>query len=343
MNKVLVILGPTATGKTDLALQLAKKFDGELSSVDSRQVYVGLDIGTGKMPGKELSGKNKELSIKKQRNSWEVNGVKIWMYDVVSPKRQYSVADYVKDANKVIDGILVKGKLPIIVGGTGLYLKALLEGLPNLAIPVDLKLRKKLEQLSKEELQKKLQETSLKRWNNLNESDRENPRRLIRAIELVISNHQGDPSTPRLRRVAQDDHARDGSVLKIGLTAPREILYQRIDERVISRVDQGMISEAINLHKSGLSFKRMRQLGLEYGVLADYLSGKIGEIKGARGLIRIMQGKIHGYARRQLTWFKKEKDVNWFDITAGNFPDNVEKVITKWYHDYDATENRHLP
>lgn len=314
MNKLLVILGPTATGKTDLAIQLAHKFKGELVSVDSRQVYKGLDIGTGKMPG----GK---FQIEKADGYWQINGIKIWMYDVVSPKRQYNAALFVKDANKVIEEIIKRGKLPIIVGGSGLYLKALVDGLSNLAIQLDKNLRKKLYKLSKEQLQKKLRKVSSEKWEGMNSSDRENPRRLVRVIELEIS-----------PRRSQYGHLRGGSesynVLKIGLTAKREILYQKSDERVISRMKQGMIEEVKRLHRQGLTFKRMRQLGLEYGVLADYMDKKF---NSQDELIEILQNKIHGFVRRQLTWFKKEKDVIWFDIIKEDYFKSVEELVTKWY------------
>lgn len=306
MRKLLVILGPTATGKTDLALQLAKKFNGELVSCDSRQVYKGLDIGTGKYP-------SKKSKIKRQKNCWEINGIKIWMYDVEAPKKQYTVFNYVKDANKVIEEILKRKKLPIVVGGTGLYLKALLYGLQNLAIPIDIKLRKVLEKLSLQKLQNKLQILSPKKWEKMNNSDRQNRRRLIRQIEISFTSEESLPFD-----FAQGERAtiRGGlsfkyDVLIIGLTASRDVLYKRADERVLARIKQGMIEETIKLHKKGLSFRRMRQLGLEYGVLADYLDGKI---KDTNELIKIMQGKIHGYIRRQLTWFAKEKDVHWFNI-----------------------------
>src|SRR3989338_8195331 len=125
MAKIIVIFGSTSTGKTDLALNLAKKFNGELVSCDSRQVYKKLDIGTGKLPGKQVN-------TEKGNGFWWLDGVKVWMYDVVNFRQQYTVYDYVKDADQVIENILSREKLPIIVGGTGLYLKALLEGLPNL-------------------------------------------------------------------------------------------------------------------------------------------------------------------------------------------------------------------
>lgn len=313
MSKVLIILGPTSTGKTDLALKLAKKFNGELVSCDSRQVYRGLDIGTGKLP-------NKKSKLIKQDGRWIINGINVWMYDIASPKRQYNVSRFVKNAEKIIKKILKKGKLPIIVGGSGLYIKALLEGLSNLSVLVNLDLRKKLEKLSKADLQINLKKISPEKWESLNYSDRQNPRRLIRAIELVGVK----PSTPKM----QSFYA-----LKIGLTTAREILYRRADERVISRIKQGMINEAKNLRDNGLKLDRMKQLGLEYRVLADYLKGEINKNE----LIKTLQGKIHDFARRQITWFKKEKDVIWFDITAKDFPVNVEKEVAKWYHQADES------
>jgi len=309
-NRALIILGSTSTGKTDLALQLAKKFNGELISCDSRQVYKGLDIGTGKYP-------SQKSKVKRQKYCWEVDGIRIWMYDVVDASKQYSVADYVKDANKIIKDISNREKLPILVGGTGLYLKAFLEGLSNLEIPVDKKLRKELEILSTVDLQKRLQQISPERWEKMNYSDRQNSRRLIRAIELA-------GVKPSIGKVQSFD------ALKIGLTAPRNILYKRADERVLTRIKQGMIDEA-----KSLSLKRMRDLGLEYGILADYLQGKIKK----ENLTSVLQGKIHGYIRHQLTWFKKEKNVEWFDITTKEFPVNVEKLANAWYYHTDDSKN----
>lgn len=319
MKKLLVILGSTATGKTDLALSLAKKFNGELVSCDSRQVYRGLDIGTGKMP----SGNNGQL--KKGRGFWEIDEIKIWVYDVVSPKKQYTVADYVKDASGVVRDVEGRRKLPIIVGGTGFYLKALVEGLSNLAIPVDKKLRKELEQLTVSQLQEKLKEISFERWERLNDSDSNNPRRLVRAIELELGKrNKGGQGNQGL--------AKGFDILKIGLNASREILYQRSDERVINRIKQGMIEEAERLNRGGLSLRRMRQLGLEYGILADFLDGNI---KNQDELIEIMQFKIHGYIRRQLTWFKNPStcsgSICWFDITDKDFSSQVEKLVRQWY------------
>ncbi len=317
-NKLLIVLGPTATGKTDLAIKLAKNFNGELVSCDSRQVYVGLDIGTGKLP----SNLTADLKIRKDKKFWEIDGIKIWMYDVVSFKKQYTVADYMKDADKVIVDIISRGKLPIIIGGTGYYLKGLLQGLPSLSVPTDQSLRKDLEKLSLLELQLKLQKLSIDRWNSLNSSDQKNPRRIIRSIEILSM--YGFIKTNKYNKSQKNKY----NTLKIGLTAPREVLYKKAGLRVLTRLDQGMIEEVNDLLTKGLTLKRMRSLGLEYRVLADYLNG---QIKTKEELINVLKGKIHGYLRRQLTWFKKETDIFWFDISQRQYNKEIEKRVLQWY------------
>lgn len=322
MKKLLVILGSTATGKTDLALSLAKKYNGELISCDSRQVYKGLDIGTGKLPGKEVK-------VKKDDGFWEMDGVKVWMYDVADPKGQYTVYDYEKLSRKIIDDIIKRGKLPIIVGGTGLYLKALLEGLPNLRIPVDEKLRGELEKLSLEEVQKRLKSLSPAAFDKLTESDKKNPRRLLRSIELISM--YGYVQTHQKSKVKSQKY----DTLKIGLTAPRQVLNDKINLRVLSRLNQGMVEEARELNKNGLSFERMKSLGLEYGELAKFLGREISREE----FIKTLQTKIHQYAKRQMIWFKKVKNIFWFDITSTNYQQEVEKNVYFWYHAGDDTQN----
>lgn len=326
MKKVLVILGPTATGKTDISLNLARRFNGELVSCDSRQVYTGLDIGSGKMPGKK--NRNEEFRIKKGEGFWEIDGIKVWMYDVADPGIRYTVADYVEQANKIIEDILQREKLPIIVGGTGLYLKALLEGLSNLNIPMDLKLRKEFEGLNLQELQKKLLTLSPAKWDSLNNSEKNNPRRLLRSIELIYMN-------PYKRTIDKRQGINNKyDVLKIGLIVPRKVLNKRIDSRLISRIDQGLIEEGKKLICQGLSFERMRELGLEYGLLADLLEGKMTKDQ----FVEVLKIKIHQFAKRQMTWFRKEKDITWFDISVVGVYDQVEKTVSTWYYETnDAT------
>lgn len=343
MKRLLVILGPTATGKTDLALKLAKEFNGELVSCDSRQVYKGLDIGTGKLPKvitltppvtpRRCQAKLKlgqgELNIKRENGYWEIERIKVWMYDVADPKVQFTVKDYVDQSEKVIEGIGKRGKLPIVVGGTGLYLRALLEGLPNLMIPVDRKLRGELQKLTLEELQNKLQSLFPARWKKLNKSDRQNPRRLLRSMELF---HMYG-FTDACRKAWSLN--KSFKILKIGLVAPREILKKRIFDRLLARLDQGMIEEAKRLSFKGVSFTRMKELGLEYRMLADLLERKINKNE----FIEKLAIKIGQYAKRQMTWFKKDKNVNWFDITNQDWGKEVEKLVGPWYYTKDDQEN----
>ena len=197
MTKVLIIFGPTATGKTQLALQLTRKFQGELISADSRQVYKGLDIGTGKLSIQQLNNS----TIKQFKGYWIVDGIKIHGFDLVDPPSHepgskkfpepgsrlgtFTVADFLEFAHTSMIRIIEVNRLPIIVGGTGFYIKALTEGVGSIGIPADQKLRKKLEKMSADELYQKLLDADPHRAASMNQSDRANPRRLIRAIEIA--------------------------------------------------------------------------------------------------------------------------------------------------------------
>lgn len=312
-KKILIILGSTATGKTDLALQIAKKLNGELIACDSRQVYQGLDIGTGKMP-------SEKSEIIKNKGFWIINGIKVWLYDIADLKNQYTVSDYVKDANLVIEGILNKGKLPIIVGGTGLYLKALVNGLNNLAVPINLELREKLAKLSLKQLQQKLQGVSLEKWEKINSSDRQNPRRLLRSIELIAMN----PYTEQKKSIGLDEKY---NLLKIGLTAPRQVLNKKVDLRILDWFKLGIIDEVKQLKVNGISSERFENLGLEYKLISEYLDN---ENLSIDELTKEMEIKLHQYIKRQQTWFKKEKCF-WFDITTKTFISEIEKKVRLWY------------
>lgn len=317
MNRVLVILGPTATGKTDLGLDLARKFNGEIIACDSRQVYKYLDIGTGKLPGKFDANE-----LIKGDNFWAFNGIKIWMYDVVEPQIQFTASDYVSRSRAILDEILKQNKLPIIVGGTGFYLQALLEGFIGLEIPPNRELRESLEKKELNEIQLMARQKVPERWSKLNDSDRKNKRRLIRIIEISMYPYIRDNSN----NVTKISDKLD--LLKIGLTAPLPYLYQRIDLRIDSWMIQGFIEEGEMLLAKGLSTDRMNELGLEYRYLGKYLSGELNK----EDFIRELKIKNHQYAKRQITWFKRDNNICWFDITENNYQERVAKAVESWYH-----------
>ena len=224
MNKVLIICGPTATGKTKLALQLAKEFNGELISADSRQVYVGNNIETGK-----------DLHL----NTF---GIKIWLLDVVNQDEEFSVSIWRKLAYEAIENIFVRGKLPIVVGGSGLYIKSLVQFLPDIDIPFNRELRKKMENKSPKELFDYLKKINLAKAISMNDSDKKNPRRLIRAIEIT-------KTPPSL----ESREGQEVSYVQIGLIASKDELIKRIKERVKQRgLDNSFDQKEINIMKKQL-------------------------------------------------------------------------------------------
>ena len=328
MKKLLVICGPTAIGKTRLAIKLAKKFDGELVSADSRQVYKYMDTGTSKdLP---VNSKLKTQSSKPQLKSknyqigyYKINGIKAWLLDIVKPDYRFSVADYVRCADLVIEDIWQRKKLPILVGGTGFYIKGIVDGIETIGIAPDWRLRKKLRNLEIEKLKEVLKETCPERLRRMNKSDRNNPRRLVRAIEIAMK-------TQSAKRKAQNHNLKlkTEEVLMVGLKAQNRILYQRIDERVDERVKLGIIEEIQRLIKMGYSWDNS-VLGktLGYKEFKPYFEGKADLDEAVQ---RWKFGE-HRYARRQMTWFKKNKRINWFDITKKNFEESLENSINSWY------------
>lgn len=270
MQKVLVIVGPTASGKSALAVALAKKLGGEIVSADSRQVYKGLDIGTGKITKREI------------------RGIPHYLLDVADPKKQFSVAEYKTLALESINKILNKNKLPIIVGGTGFYIEALQMDLPN--VPPNLKLRQKLAKKSPAELYKMLGKRNI---------DKHNKVRLIRALEIKHA----------LGKIPKIEQNSDYDFVYIGLK-PTD-LDKKIYKRLLERVP-GMIKEGSKLHKKGLSYKRMEELGLEYRYLARYLKGDMDKTQMTNELYK----EIIKYSKRQMTWFKKNKKITWFGSSS---------------------------
>lgn len=311
--KLLVILGTTSTGKTDLALNLAKKQNGELISADSRQLYKHLDIGTGKLPGTYES-------LEKEENYWKIDGIKIWMYDSVDPKERFNLYEYIKRSTEVINEISKSGKLPILVGGTGLYIRSLLEGISNFGIAENNDLREELEELDITEIRKRIDPEILCKLNN---SDINNKRRLIRLVEIATSpDEKSEASFTGLEK--------DFNILKIGLATDRNIIKDKISHRLIKRINEGMIEESKELLEKGIiDYKRMEELGLEYRYLAKFIKG---EIKSTEELLNTLTTKISQFAKRQETWFKKDEEVLWFDISNPDLYEQVEKQVRDWYN-----------
>ncbi len=299
--KVLVILGQTASGKSDLAVRLAKKFDGEVISADSRQVYKGMDIGTGKITKREM------------------RDVPHHLLDVASPKQKFTVTRYQKLAGKAIREIVRRGKLPIICGGTGLYIDALLYGWKLPEVKPNWKLRGELEKKSTDELFNQLKELDPKR---AVEIDRHNRRRLVRALEITLTTGQSSHSYI-LENVRMSEYdflpfggAQDKNLpykfLKIGIKLPDEELRQRIKKRLLARIKLGMVREVRELHTRGLSFKRLDGFGLEYRWVSKYLQDEISK----EGMLEKLNVEIWHYAKRQMTWFKRDKNIKWISKVA---------------------------
>jgi len=381
MNKTLIICGPTATGKTTLAVQLAKKFNGELVSADSRQIYKEMDIGTGKDLPKKFSEHTQPRKAgfsfpelkKSQFREWSVrpenfknkkyelipydmDGIPLWLYDVVNPDEEFSVAHYQHLATVVIKDIRKRGKLPIVVGGTGLYIKSLLSPIETSHIPPNKKLRKTLERFSLEDLQKRLRKEDSLTWDLMNLSDSQNPRRLIRKIEIIeFYRHPGlDPGSRPIQR-RQDSCFRRNDInedtLLIGLTASYPVLYERIDDRVEKRVQQGIVGEVKSLLGKGYSWDLPSMNTFGYKEWKEYFnkgftqSRKAGfsfpELKKSQfrewsvnpfqDVIQRWKWDEHGYARRQMAWFKNMKGIRLVDITSRSWNEKVEAIVGSWY------------
>ena len=269
--KLIVILGPTASGKSDLAVELAQKFNGEIVSADSRQVYRDMDIGTGKITKKEM------------------REIPHCLLNVASPKQRFTVARYKKLALAAIKKIQRQEKLPILCGGTGFYIQAVTENITIPDVKPNWQLRKRLEKKSAAELFTMLKKLDPHRAKNI---DRENPRRLIRAIEIVKAT--GRP-VPELK------FSRPFDVLILGVKKSPAELKKLIATRLKKRLGQGLVAEVKKLKNGGLSWKKLDAFGLEYRWTAKYLQRKI----GYADMTVCLQKDIGHYAKRQMIWFKK--------------------------------------
>jgi len=292
--KIIVILGPTATGKSNLAVRMAKAVKGEIVSADSRQVYRGLTIGSGKITKREM------------------RGIPHHLLDVASPKTTYTAQKYVHDAQKIITDVLHRKHIPIVVGGTGLYIDALVDGVIFPEVPPNFLLRKKFEKKSPAQLFVLLKKKDPQRARTI---DKQNKHRLIRALEIVDV----------LGKVPLQKKKSAFTALHIGLNLPPEKLKTKIHKRLLARMKGGMVAEVMKLRKAGLSWKRFAELGLEYKYVALFLQKKLSK----QEILEKLETEIVRYAKRQMTWFKRDKRIKWFRPVkdARNIEDIVKQFL----------------
>lgn len=304
LKKILVLVGPTASGKSELGVSLAKKFNGEIISADSRQVYKDMDLGTGKVPGSwiklsppKIGGVSRKFSGRGGiKNIFIYKNVPHHCIDFINPKVRFSVARFQKITKKIIANILKRGKLPILVGGTGHYIDAVVYNLNLPNIKPNLALRKKLEQFSTKRLFAQIKTKDPIRAKTI---DPHNRRRLIRALEIILTTKKPIPPIQPLPSTLYP--------LWLATTLPQETLYKKIEKRLKERLKLGMIKEVEKLKQSGLSYKRLESFGLEYKFIALYLQKKITYEEMEEKLLFA----IKHYSKRQLTWWKKNKEIHW--------------------------------
>lgn len=289
MDKVIVVCGTNASGKSGLGVELAARFGGEIVSADSRQVFRGLDLGSGKITPEET------------------RGVPHHLIDVCEPGEFFSMHDFQRLAYEAIDGILARGKLPFLVGGTGLYVACVTEGYVMSDNPPDLQYREYLETIETPRLYQMLVEA-------VPDTDVE-PKNRNRVMRLLEKLHAGDDHVPH--------SAPRYDCLKLGVTWDRETLRKRIDERLQRRLDAGMIEEVQGLLDRGVSTQFLMKLGLEYKFITQYLTG---EIPRREDMVELLGTAIKQFAKRQMTWFRRDKDILWLDMTGDPVTQATEAI-----------------
>lgn len=295
MEKLVVIAGTNASGKSGLGIELATKYGAEIVSADSRQVFEGLDLGSGKVTPEETKG------------------VPHHLIDVAKPNDFFSLTDFQDKAYEAIDGIIARGSRPFLVGGTGLYVNSIVDGFNIRREPVDEALRNELAAKSIEELITILEQ---KNPEVLKTIDLKNKRRLERACERAIKGVSEAPkNTPRYE------------TLVIGVTWDREVLYERIRERLDRRLEQGMIDEVKRLRENGATDEFLYGLGLEYRFILMYLRGEFVDFDAFYNKLFM---EIRHLAKEQMTWFRKRKDINWIDMSKNPVAE-ASKLIDAFY------------
>ncbi len=313
--KLVVILGPTATGKTKLATKLAADFNGEIISADSRQVFKGMDIGTGKDLKDYVLAGQVEKRVKSGKLSFKTDSIKVTkgsktsyqvpyhLIDIIRPMTPFNVAKYQKLAKMAIAEVVGKGRLPLLVGGTGLYIDAVIKNYDFAAGTTGLKeIREKLNKLSLPKLLGRLKKIDPETFKVI---DQKNRRRVQRAVEIF-------ETTGIKKSVSDKMHQPDYELLVLGIDFPLEKIYQKIDSRLETRIQEGMIKEIKKLRREGVSWKRLEEFGLEYRYVSRYLRGLI----SYEEMLEQLKNEIHHFAKRQLTWFKRNPEIVWLNNYA---------------------------
>ena len=287
--KLVVIEGTNASGKSGLGVALAAHYGGEVVSADSRQVFRGLDLGSGKITPEEMQG------------------VRHHLIDIAEPNEFFSMHDFQRLAYEAVDDVRARGRTPFLVGGTGLYVASVTDGYVMSDTEPDLEYRAYLETMDTPKLYEMLRELRPEM-----EIDEKNRNRVMRQLEKI---HDGDdhsaPNAPRY------------DCLKLGVTWPRPVLRARIDERLDRRLEQGMIEEVQGLLDRGASVEFLKKLGLEYRFITQYL---IGEIPDRNEMVELLRTAITQFAKRQTTWFRRDKDIQWLDMAGDPFAEACEKI-----------------
>ena len=289
LPRVIAIMGTNASGKSGLGIELASRYGGEVISADSRQVFTGLDLGSGKVTPEEM------------------RGVPHHLIDVCAPNDFFSMADFQKLAYQAFDDILTREKLPFLVGGTGLYVASVLDGYQLSDKMPDLDYRAHLETFTTPELYEML----IKAVPDI-EIDSKNRNRVMRVLEKI---HDGDDVVPVNKPRYQP--------LKLGVSWPREILRQRIDERLERRLNEGMIEEVQGLLDAGATTEFMYKLGLEYRFITQYLTG---EIPDKDEMLALLATAIKQFAKRQMIWFRRDKEIHWLDMAGDPVREATELI-----------------
>ncbi|OGY57289.1 MAG: tRNA (adenosine(37)-N6)-dimethylallyltransferase MiaA [Candidatus Colwellbacteria bacterium RIFCSPHIGHO2_12_FULL_43_12] len=303
-NKIVVIVGPTSSGKSDLAVLVAKRFRGEVVSADSRQVYKGMDIGSGKITRKEMKG------------------VRHHLLGVASPKSTFTVVKYKKLAEKAIADILKRKRLPIICGGTGFYIDSLLYDWHMPKVAANKSLRDRLNRKSGIELFKMLSGLDPERAKNI---DRHNKVRLVRALEIVITTGAPVPKTELFNKKESLYE-----FLKIGIKVQDKVLKEKIKIRLGKRLKEGLIKEVEKLHRQGLSWNKLDNFGLEYRYISRYLRGLVTK----EDAISTIEKENWHYAKRQMTWFRRDKNTIWI-----NSPEKAKSLVKLFVRRHDVESN----